>query len=131
MSRAARPCCWRRPRSWRAAATRARPTRSRSARWSPSWAGPTAAKDYQALCDRILAPSLVEDVKQIGLPCEVALQQGLADVKDPKITIGKITVTEDKATAEIRTVATGQAPSRDTLALVRIEESWRVSSLGG
>ena len=91
----------------------------------------TAAKDYQALCDRILAPSLVADVKQIGLPCEVALQQGLADVKDPKITIGKIKVAKDKATAEIRTVATGQAPSRDTLALVRLEESWRVSSLGG
>ena len=63
----------------------------------------TAAKDYQALCDRILAPSLVADVKQIGLPCEVALQQGLADVKDPKITIGRIKVTKDKATAEIRT----------------------------
>ena len=91
----------------------------------------TAAKDYQALCDRILAPSLVEDVKQIGLPCEVALQQGLGEVEEPEITIGEVTVTDDKATAEIRTVAKDQAPSRDTLALVRIEDTWRVSSLGG
>ena len=29
----------------------------------------TAAKDYQALCDRIFAPSLIADLKKIGLPC--------------------------------------------------------------
>jgi hypothetical protein len=90
----------------------------------------TASKDYQALCDRILAPKLIEQVKQIGLPCEVALKRGLGDVKNPKLTIGKITVKEDTATAEIRTVAEGQAPSRDTLELVRVKDDWRVSSLG-
>ena len=46
----------------------------------------TAAKDYQALCDRILAPGLVDQLKQIGLPCEVALAQGLGDVRDPRVT---------------------------------------------
>jgi hypothetical protein len=90
----------------------------------------TASKDYQALCDRILAPKLVEQVKQIGLPCEVALQRGLGDVKNPKLTVGTITVKDDTATAEIRTVADGQAPSRDTLELVRVKDAWKVSSLG-
>jgi hypothetical protein len=90
----------------------------------------TAAKDYQALCDHILAPKLIEQVKQIGLPCEVALQRGLGDVKNPKLTIGKIAVKDDTATAEIRTVAEGQAPSRDTLQLVRVKDDWRISSLG-
>ena len=90
----------------------------------------TATKDYQALCDRILAPKLVEQVKQIGLPCEVALQRGLGDVKDPKLTVGKISIKDDTATAEIRTVAEGQAPSRDTLELGRVKDDWRVSSLG-
>jgi hypothetical protein len=90
----------------------------------------TAAKDYQALCDHILAPKLIEQVKQIGLPCEVALQRGLGDVKHPKLTIGKVAVKEDTATAEIRTVADGQAPSRDTLELVRVKDDWRISSLG-
>jgi hypothetical protein len=90
----------------------------------------TAAKDYQALCDRILAPQLVAEVKQVGLPCEVALQQGLGDVKDPKLTIGKIAVNGDKATAEVRTVATGQAPSSDVLQLVRVGDAWRIASLG-
>ena len=90
----------------------------------------TATKDYQALCDRILAPKLVEQVKQIGLPCEVALQRGLGDVKNPKLTVGKISIKDDTATAEIRTVAEGQAPSRDTLELVRVKDDWRISSLG-
>jgi hypothetical protein len=37
----------------------------------------TAAKDYRTLCDRILAPSLIEEVTSIGLPCEKALERGL------------------------------------------------------
>ena len=69
-------------------------------------------------------------MKQIGLPCEVALQRGLGDVKNPKLTVGKISIKDDTATAEIRTVAEGQAPSRDTLELVRVKDDWRVSSLG-
>ena len=36
----------------------------------------TAAKDYRALCDRILAPALIEEVESIGLPCERALRAG-------------------------------------------------------
>jgi ketosteroid isomerase-like protein len=90
----------------------------------------TAAKDYQALCDRILAPALVEDVKSIGLPCEVALRQGLGDVQDPRLTIGRIQIEGDRASAEIRTSAGGQEPSRDTLELVKLDGRWRISSLG-
>jgi len=90
----------------------------------------TASKDYQALCDRILAPSLVEDVESIGLPCEVALRQGLGDVREPRLTIGRIVVREDEATAEIRTSASGEEPSRDTLRLVNLDGTWKISSLG-
>ena len=88
------------------------------------------AKDYQALCDHILAPQLVEKLKQVGLPCEVALQQSLGAVKDPRITIGKITVTDKLAKAEVRTSATGEQPSQDTVELVPVDDSWRISSLG-
>jgi Flp pilus assembly protein TadD len=90
----------------------------------------TAAKDYRALCDEILAPSLVEKVVQIGLPCEQALQKALGNVKDPRLTIGKITVTGDRATAEIRTSASGQSPSQDVLEMERVGGVWRVASLG-
>jgi hypothetical protein len=90
----------------------------------------TAAKDYGTLCDRILAPTLIEKVEQIGLPCQQALQKALGDVQDPRLTIGKVTVNGDKATAEIRTSASGQAPSRDSLELEKVKGSWRIASLG-
>jgi predicted small lipoprotein YifL len=90
----------------------------------------TAAKDYGALCDRILAPSLIEDVESIGLPCEAALKRGLGRVEDPELTIGRITVQGERASAEVRTSASGQQPSRDTLRLVRVDGSWKIYSLG-
>jgi len=91
----------------------------------------TAARDYQALCDRVFSPRLIATVKQIGLPCELALQKGFEDVKEPRLTVGAITIRDDKATAEVRSSATGQAPSEDTLELERVEAGWRVSSLSG
>jgi hypothetical protein len=90
----------------------------------------TAAKDYQALCDRLLAPSLVEEVESIGLPCEVAMRQGLRQVREPRLTIGRVEVREDRASAEIRTSAAGEEPSRDTLELVNVDGTWKISSLG-
>jgi hypothetical protein len=90
----------------------------------------SAAKDYRTLCDRLLAPTLVEEVESIGLPCERALQRGLEDVEDPRLTIGEINVREDEATAEIRTSAAGEEPSQDTLELVNVNGAWKISSLG-
>jgi hypothetical protein len=89
----------------------------------------TEQKDYQALCDRILAPSLVEELKEVGLPCEVALQQALGDVEEPRLTIGKITVDGERAQAEVRTSAEGQPPSQDVVQLVRVQDDWRISAL--
>jgi hypothetical protein len=100
------------------------------ARTVSSFGRATAAKDYRTLCDRILSPALVEKVVQIGLPCDQALAKALGGVKDPRLTIGKITVTGDRATAEIRTSASGQSPSRDVLDLQKVRGSWRIASLG-
>ncbi len=90
----------------------------------------TSAKDYQALCDKVFAKQLTDKLSQVGLPCEVAMQQSFEDVEDPRLTIGKITVDDDTAKAEVRTSAKGQAPSADTVELRRIEDEWRISSLG-
>ncbi len=92
----------------------------------------TGAKDYQALCDRVFAPQLVRKLTQIGLPCEVAMQQSFEKVENPRLTIGKVTIAADEksAKAEVRTSATGQAPSQDTVQLVPVKGNWRVSSLG-
>jgi hypothetical protein len=89
----------------------------------------TAAKDYQTLCDRLLAPSLIADLKKIGLPCEIALQQGLRDVKQPRLIIGAVTVKGKKATADVRSTAEGEAPSKDTIELERTDKGWRIASL--
>jgi hypothetical protein len=90
----------------------------------------TAAKDYDTLCKQLLAPKLLEQVEQAGLPCEVALSKGLGEVKEPRVTIGQITVDGDSATADIRTSAKGEQPSRDTLKLSKIGGRWRIASLG-
>jgi hypothetical protein len=90
----------------------------------------TADKDYQALCDRILAPALIDELKSIGLPCEVALRQGLGDVREPRLTIGRVEVQGESASAQVRTSATGQEPSEDTLRLVNENGTWKISSLG-
>jgi hypothetical protein len=90
----------------------------------------TAAKDYRMLCERILAPQLVDKVTQVGLPCEAALRRGLGRVKDPHLTIGQVRVDGDRASAEIRTSAAGEQPSKDTLRLVNVNGTWKISSLG-
>jgi hypothetical protein len=90
----------------------------------------TAAKDYDKLCKQLLAPKLLDEVRQAGLPCEVALSKGLGGVKDPRLTVGRIIVDGDSATADVRTSARGEQPSRDTLELSKIGGRWRIASLG-
>ena len=89
----------------------------------------TAAKDYQKLCDKLLAPSLISDLKKIGLPCEIALQQGLGDVRQPRLIVGTVTVDGKKAVAEVQTSAEGEAPSKDSIELERTDAGWRIASL--
>jgi hypothetical protein len=90
----------------------------------------TADKDYRTMCDRLLAPELIEDVTQAGLSCERALKQGLDRVREPRLTIGAVKISGDSATAEVRTSAAGEEPSKDTLKLVKINGTWKISSLG-
>jgi hypothetical protein len=89
-----------------------------------------AERDYDALCKRVLAPDLLESVGQVGLPCELAMEKGFADVESPRLAVGAITVRGDRATAEVRSSAEGEAPSQDTVGLVRVGEEWRIASLG-
>ena len=90
----------------------------------------TAEKDYRELCGRLLAPALVDEVEAVGLPCEAALARGLGGVEDPRLTIGTVRVEGERASADIRTAAAGQEPSRDTLRLVNVDGTWKIASLG-
>ena len=66
----------------------------------------------------------------MGLPCEVALRRGLGEVEKPKLTIGRVSVKAPTATADVRTSAAGQKPSRDTLKLSKVGDDWHIASLG-
>jgi hypothetical protein len=89
----------------------------------------TAERDYAALCNRVLAPDLIETVERIGLSCEDALKKGFEDVEDPRLAVGTVKVDGDRATAEVRSSAAGESPSEDTVELVRVGDGWRVASL--
>jgi hypothetical protein len=91
----------------------------------------TAHRDYRRICTQLLAPRLIERVEEVGLPCEKALETGLGKVRDPRLTIGNVTVDGDRASAQTRTSAAGQPPSQDTVRLTKVGGRWRISSLGG
>lgn len=88
-----------------------------------------ARKDYQRICDELIVKRLAEKGAEVGLPCELAFKQGLDAVRKPRLTVGRITVDGDKATAEVATAAQGQPPSRDRMGLVKTADGWRISAV--
>ncbi len=90
----------------------------------------TAEKDYQVICDELLATSLVDNAEQYGLPCEVALKPGLDSVREPTLTVKAITVKGDRASARVATDAANQTPATVTLGLRRVADEWRITSQG-
>jgi Putative lumazine-binding len=94
-----------------------------------AFAQATARKDYQRLCDDLFAQRLVEEVRRT-VPCEVALRNSsLDEARDPKLTVRRITVDGDRATAVVATSAANQRPSEDTVELVKENEQWRILAL--
>jgi hypothetical protein len=88
-----------------------------------------ADKDYQELCDNLLAANLINALEDQGVPCELALKTGFASVKDPKIAVKTVAVNGDKALVSVHSTAANEKPSDDTIALVKEKGKWRISSL--
>jgi hypothetical protein len=86
----------------------------------------SARKDYQTLCDELLASSYVRQTASSGLPCEVALRTALEDVRNPTLEVVSVEVNGDRAAARVRGTAAGQVPAEDVYTLVREEDSWRI-----
>jgi hypothetical protein len=57
------------------------------------------------------------------------MRNSLGEVRNPRLTVGRVEIDGETARAEIRTSAEGQEPSRDTLGLVKLADGWKVSSL--
>jgi hypothetical protein len=88
-----------------------------------------ADKDYQDLCDKLLAANLIHALEARGVPCELALKTGFGAVKDPKIAVKTVAVNGDKALVSVHSTAANQTPSDDTLALVKEHGKWKISEL--
>jgi hypothetical protein len=89
----------------------------------------TAKRDYQQICDDLIARRLAETVEEFGLPCEQAFRAGLRAVRYPRLQIVRVRIRKDKAFATVRTSASNQMPSTDTLQLVREDGRWRIAAL--
>ncbi len=92
------------------------------------FADATARKDYQTICD-LLSRDLVEEVRKVNLPCEVAFKRGLEDVERPSLRVQRVAVDGNTATATVRSSAANQQPSQDEVRLVKEAGQWRVASL--
>ena len=65
----------------------------------------------------------------VGLVVVGLVAGELQFVSPPQLTSGTIRVDGYSATADVRSSAKGEKPSRDTLQLVRVGGSWRIASL--
>src|SRR4051812_3916089 len=64
-----------------------------------------ADKDYQELCDDLLAANLKDALEESGVACELALKTGFGSVKDPKIAVKTVAVNGDKALVSVHSTA--------------------------
>jgi len=94
-----------------------------------TFARASATKDYRTLCERVLAPSLIYQVQQVGLGCEAALRRGLGGVNRPRVVVGRVQIHGAAATAAVHSTAANQPPSDDVLTLGRVNGQWRITAL--
>ncbi len=87
-----------------------------------------SAHDAKTVCDKVLAPSLVARFTQEGLRCERGIQIFLASVHDPTLSVGRISVNRDAASALVLTGARCQKLALAHLFLVKTSGGWRIAS---
>lgn len=89
----------------------------------------TGARDYQTLCNQVLAPALVTHLTDAGVSCEQAMKIFTASVQNPTLIVSKVTVKGATASAVVLAGATGQTPSLESIQLVMTNNGWRLASL--
>ena len=93
------------------------------------FAGAAASRDYAKICDEVLAPTLVARLVNAGVSCEQAMQIALGGVKNPTLSIGRITIAGRTASTITLSAAQGQTASINAIDLVKTGHGWRISSL--
>jgi hypothetical protein len=88
-----------------------------------------AAKDYATICEQVLAPSLITRLSSAGVSCTQGMQIALGGVQNPTISIGRVKISGNRASAITLSSARGQQASLDVIDLVKTGHGWRLSSL--
>jgi ketosteroid isomerase-like protein len=94
------------------------------------FAGAAGRRDYRTMCGQVLAPALVVHLSANRIDCVQAMRIAFGQVSDPTISVGKVTVKGQTATAIALSMARGQQSSIDTIRLVQTDSGWRISALG-
>lgn len=89
-----------------------------------------ADRDYRTICREVLAPALLDHLIESGIPCRIAVRAALTGVRDPTLSIGRITVHGSRAVVLALSLARGQQAALTEIGLVRTAHGWRVQSLG-
>jgi hypothetical protein len=87
-----------------------------------------SSHDAKAVCQNVLAPSLAARFTQEGLTCERGIQIFLQSVRDPTLSVGRITVNGNSASALVLTGARCQRLALANLFLVKTSGGWRIAS---
>ena len=87
-----------------------------------------SARNAKAVCNDVLAPSLVARFTQEGLTCERGIQIFLASVHNPTLSVGRITVNRNSASALVLTGAHCQKLTLAQLFLIKTSGGWRIAS---
>ncbi len=88
-----------------------------------------ADRDTAALCDDVLAPALIAKLSSIGASCRPAMKTFVDSVSNPTLSVSRVTIHDDTASAVVRAGATGQATVSEPITLTRTTHGWRVSTL--
>jgi ketosteroid isomerase-like protein len=88
-----------------------------------------AGHDAHTLCHQVLAPALVQRFNDAGLQCEQAMQTYFESVSDPTLSISKVRVHGNAASAIVLAGAQGQQSALETVQLVQTANGWRLASL--
>jgi hypothetical protein len=84
-------------------------------------------KDPQKICSDILAKELVDKLSQAGTTCNQEMDKAISDADDFDLSVQKVTVNGNSATALVRRGTKGPTA---TFRFVREGGSWRATDFG-
>jgi copper chaperone CopZ len=86
--------------------------------------------DQDKICRDLLAKDLVQQYAQRGGTCEKAVDGTLKDTDSFDMTVEKVTISGDQATANVK-VDRGKKDINQSLTLVKQGAGWRISAFQG